>query len=60
MLRSAVMMLAYGLRRPDEARLLDGAVDEALRSTPTVDLGGSATTEEFGDAVVSLLTAARG
>ena len=59
MLRSAVMMLAYGLRRPDEARLLDDAVDEALRSTPTVDLGGSATTEEFGDAVVSFLTAAR-
>jgi isocitrate/isopropylmalate dehydrogenase len=31
------------------------AVDEALRSTPTVDLGGTATTEEFGDAVVALL-----
>ena len=59
MLRSAVMMLSYGLGRPDEARLLDDAVDEALRSTPTVDLGGTATTEEFGDAVVSLLSASK-
>jgi isocitrate/isopropylmalate dehydrogenase len=53
------MMLSYGRGRPDEARLLDGAVDEALRWTPTVDLGGTATTEEFGDAVVSLLTASK-
>ena len=59
MLRSAVMMLSYGLGRPDEARLLDDAVDEALRSTPTADLGGTATTEEFGDAVVSLLSASK-
>jgi 3-isopropylmalate dehydrogenase len=55
-LRSAVMMLEHGLVRPAEARLLDEAVDGALRSTPTPDLGGTATTEQFGDAVVEALT----
>ena len=34
MLRSAVLMLEHGLGRPDEARLLDEAVDEALRVYP--------------------------
>jgi 3-isopropylmalate dehydrogenase len=56
MLRSAAMMLAFGLGRPHEARLLDDAVDEAIRRAPTVDLGGTATTSQFGDAVVALLT----
>jgi 3-isopropylmalate dehydrogenase len=55
MLRSAVLMLEHGLGCAHEARLLDEAVDEALRSTPTADLGGSATTGEFGDAVVAAL-----
>jgi 3-isopropylmalate dehydrogenase len=54
-LRSAVMMLEHGLGRTDEARLLDEAVDETLRSTPTPDLGGTATTEQFGDAVAKAL-----
>ena len=58
MLRSAALMLAYGLGRPDEAGLLDRAVDEALRSPPTRDLGGATTTAEFGDAVVALLSGA--
>src|SRR6185436_7615576 len=35
MLRSAALMLTYGLDRPDEARLFDDAVDEALRMSPT-------------------------
>jgi 3-isopropylmalate dehydrogenase len=56
MLRSAALMLAYGLGRLDEARLLDHAVDEAVRLTPTVDLGGTATTEQFGTTVIDLLT----
>ena len=56
MIRSAALMLEYGLGRTDEAGLLDRAVDEALRSTPTRDLGGTATTVEFGDAVVALLS----
>ncbi len=55
MLRSAAMMLRYGLHRPDEAGALDDAVDEAIRTAPTQDLGGAATTEEFGDTVVELL-----
>jgi 3-isopropylmalate dehydrogenase len=57
MLRSAVLMLDYGLGAGSEARLLDGAVDAALRDTPTVDLGGTATTAEFGDAVLASLAA---
>jgi isocitrate/isopropylmalate dehydrogenase len=48
-------MLEHGLGCAHGARLLDEVVDEALRSTPTVDLGGSATTSEFGDAVVAAL-----
>jgi 3-isopropylmalate dehydrogenase len=55
MLRSAVLMLEHGLGCAREARLLDEVVDETLHSTPTVDLGGSATTSEFGDAVVAAL-----
>jgi isocitrate/isopropylmalate dehydrogenase len=48
-------MLEYGLELPAEAKLLDDAVDSALRDAPTVDRGGSATTSEFGDAVVGFL-----
>jgi isocitrate/isopropylmalate dehydrogenase len=54
-LRSAALMLAYGLGRLDEARLLDDAVDRAIRLSPTVDLDGTATTEQFGTAVVGAL-----
>ena len=57
MLRSAVMMLELGLDRPQEARQLEGAVSAALREAPTRDLGGTATTEEFGSAVVAHLEA---
>ena len=55
MLRSAALMLDHGLGRPSEAQLLDEAVEAALRDAPTPDRGGSATTAEFGDAVVSFL-----
>jgi len=55
MLRSVVLMLDYGLDLHDEARLLDEAVDAALRGRPTPDLGGVATTSEFGDAVLAAL-----
>jgi 3-isopropylmalate dehydrogenase len=51
MLRSTALMLDYGLDRPAEARTLDNAVNVALRSSPTPDLGGRATTSEFADAV---------
>ena len=55
MLRSAALMLDHGLGRPSEARLLDEAVEAALREAPTPDRGGSATTAGFGDAVVAFL-----
>jgi 3-isopropylmalate dehydrogenase len=53
MLRSTALLLEHGLGRVAEARALEQAVDAALASHPTPDLGGSATTEEFGDAVLA-------
>ena len=50
-LRSVALLLEHGLGRPEEARALDAAVDRALETTPTPDLGGSATTGEFADAM---------
>jgi 3-isopropylmalate dehydrogenase len=55
MLRSAALMLAHGLGEPEAARRLDAAVDDAIAVTPTLDLGGSARTSEFGDAVLRAL-----
>jgi 3-isopropylmalate dehydrogenase len=52
-LRSVALMLEHGLGRLEEARALDAAVDRALETTPTPDLGGSATTGEFADAVLA-------
>jgi 3-isopropylmalate dehydrogenase len=57
MLRSTALLLEHGLGRPDEATALDRAVEQALTTTPTVDLGGTATTEEFADAVLAVLAA---
>jgi 3-isopropylmalate dehydrogenase len=51
MLRSTALLLEHGLGRPDEAAALARAVDTALASTPTVDLGGTATTVELGAAI---------
>jgi 3-isopropylmalate dehydrogenase len=56
MLRSAALMLAYGLGRPDEAAALEAAVDRALVEAPTPDLGGHATTEEATAAVLAALS----
>ncbi|HSF60924.1 MAG TPA: 3-isopropylmalate dehydrogenase [Gaiellaceae bacterium] len=56
MLRSTALMLEHGLGRDAEARALEAAVDVALRETPTPDLGGSATTAEFADAVAAALS----
>jgi 3-isopropylmalate dehydrogenase len=55
MLRSVALMLRHGLDRPEDAALLDSAVDAALDGAPTPDLGGSATTRELGDAVLRTL-----
>jgi 3-isopropylmalate dehydrogenase len=56
MLRSTALLLEHGLRRLDEARALEGAVEQALVEAPTPDLGGPATTSELGDAVLRALS----
>jgi 3-isopropylmalate dehydrogenase len=55
MLRSTALLLEHGLGRPDEARRLDAAIDAAIASAPTADLGGDASTSQFGDAVLARL-----
>ena len=55
MLRSTAMLLEHGLGRREEAARLDAAVDAALESAPTSDVGGTASTSEFGDAVLARL-----
>ncbi len=52
MLRSTALLLRHGLRRTNDADALERAVDTALAEMPTPDLGGSATTRAFGDAVL--------
>jgi 3-isopropylmalate dehydrogenase len=51
MLRSTALMLEHGLGRPEAAAELVRAIEAALLTTPTQDLGGTATTAEFGAAV---------
>ena len=51
MLRSTALLLEHGLARPDDAQRLARAIDAALVTTPTTDLGGTATTAELGAAV---------
>jgi 3-isopropylmalate dehydrogenase len=53
MLLSTALLLEHGLARSAEARLLTDAVQTAIETCPTPDLGGSATTSEFGDAVLA-------
>jgi 3-isopropylmalate dehydrogenase len=55
MLRSAALMLAHGLGRPAEGSRLDEAIDRALEIAATPDLGGTATTREFGEVVAAAL-----
>jgi 3-isopropylmalate dehydrogenase len=56
MLRSVALLLAHGLGQPGEAAWLEAAVDDALASSPTPDLGGQATTADFTDAVLRALS----
>src|SRR5712691_8335232 len=56
MLRSAALLLELATERRPDAAALEGAVDHALAHTPTADLGGSATTSGFTDAVLGALT----
>ena len=59
MLRSTALMLDHTLDRPAEARALEDAVDVALHSAPTPDLGGRATTTQFADVVVGAVPRSR-
>ena len=53
---SAAMMLRYSLGKADEADRIEAAVAKALAAGHrTVDLGGSVTTAEMGDAVLAAL-----
>ncbi len=56
MLRSTALLLQHGFERGREAAALEAAVDRALLQAPTLDLGGTATTEELTDAVLAALT----
>jgi 3-isopropylmalate dehydrogenase len=60
MLRSLALALEHSLGEPEQARRLAEAVEAALASSPTPDAGGSATTREFGDAVLAELQVAVG
>jgi 3-isopropylmalate dehydrogenase len=51
MLRSTALLLEHGLGRPEDAHRLAQAIDAALATTPTPDLGGTATTAELGAAI---------
>jgi len=55
MLRSTALMLEHGLGRPEPAASLAAAVDTALTESPTQDLGGTATTDEFTAFVLAQL-----
>jgi 3-isopropylmalate dehydrogenase len=58
MLRSTALLLEHGLGHPEAAAELTRAIEVALVSTPTQDLGGTASTAEFGAAVVDALAPA--
>ena len=55
MLRSLALLLEHAFDRADLARAVADSVDEALRTSPTRDAGGTASTTEFGDGVLASL-----
>jgi 3-isopropylmalate dehydrogenase len=55
MLRSTALLLRHGLGRAGDAEALEQAIDAALVESPTPDLGGTAGTRDFGDAVLRAL-----
>ena len=58
MLRSLALALEHGVGEPALARAVEAAVDKALEQAPTPDVGGTATTSEFGDVVLASLEVA--
>jgi 3-isopropylmalate dehydrogenase len=56
MLRSVALMLELAFEQPEAAGALRAAVAHALEETPTPDLGGSASTDEFTDTIVRVLS----
>jgi 3-isopropylmalate dehydrogenase len=56
MLRSAALMLEHAFSQDEAAWALREAVEIAMRETPTPDLGGRATTQQFADKVVEVLS----
>jgi isocitrate/isopropylmalate dehydrogenase len=48
-----VLLFRYAAEDNELADQLERAVDTALSTTPTRDIGGTATTAEFTDAVLS-------
>jgi 3-isopropylmalate dehydrogenase len=58
MLRSLALLLEHGLGEAALARSVEAAVEQAIAESPTPDLGGSATTSEFGTAVLDALAVA--
>jgi 3-isopropylmalate dehydrogenase len=57
-IRSAAMLIEHGLRRRRHAARLEAALDRVAERLPTADRGGTASTAEFGDAVVEELNTA--
>jgi 3-isopropylmalate dehydrogenase len=57
MLRSTALLLRHGLALPEQADALTRAIGVALASSPTADLGGTATTAGFGDTLRAQLVA---
>ncbi|PYE56409.1 3-isopropylmalate dehydrogenase [Deinococcus yavapaiensis] len=53
---SVGMLLRHGLKRSGAANNVDAAVSLALRSHPTRDIGGTASTQAFADAVLQALS----
>ena len=57
MLRSLALALEHSLGEPELARRVESATAAAARTAPTTDVGGTATTAEFADAVLAELEA---
>jgi 3-isopropylmalate dehydrogenase len=55
MLRSVALMLEHAFDSPALGRVVFDSVEHALEARPTRDLGGDASTAEFGDAVLASL-----